>query len=272
MVIIFLSRSSKMGHLFAKPRRTPKASNDSPDVPSTTKPLDVHRPQKTPTQSTKKPSYEGLNPWEKDMLLFHNKARTENGLPPLVWDKALQVKANDWVKFMVQKDQKGRCTDPATGQNRHPGDGLRATPKEREIFLPHNWGQNIYQSNSVQIPSSGPSIPTDSSSAADSVQQWYSECKDYQNKMDSRGIPVGWNNPSKPLGHFTQVMWKGANKVGCARYPCKGEIRDPRTNQIHESKGQVYVCDYDKGNVAGQFPQNVPWPVRCEGKNTWIGT
>lgn len=247
-----------MGMLIAKPKNTvppPCSSNTSISPPSASP-----------------PSYDGLTQWEKDMLLFHNKARTDNGLPPLVWDKALQVKANDWVKFLVTKDQKGMCTDSSTGANRHPGDGIRATPEEQELFLPHNWGQNIYQSNSVQIPTSGLPIPVDSSSAADSVQQWYSECKDYTNTMQPDGIPTGWSNTSKPIGHFTQVMWKDTKKVGCARYPCKGNVRDPRNNQLHESKGHVYVCNYDKGNVAGQFPENVSWPVRCEGDNTWISS
>lgn len=261
-----------------KQRKTPEAPNVS-EVPSNIKPLDIHRgkPQVVPKvlppvqqHSIQKPDYNNVSSFEKDILKFHNKARTENGLPPLVWDKALQAKAGDWAKFLVTKDQDGMCVDPSTGKNRHPGDGINAKPNEQKIFLPHNWGQNIYQSNSVQIPTIGPSIPLDPTSPADAVQQWYSECKDYPNKMEPNGIPVGWDNPTKPIGHFTQAIWKDATKVGCAKYPCKGKIR--HNNQMYDSKGQVYVCNYDKGNIGGQFPQQVKWPVKCEGDNTWISS
>jgi len=49
-------------------------------------------------------------------------------------------------------------------------------------------------------------------------------------------------------GHFTQVVWKGAKKVGCASYDCNGKGGTP---------GKFFTCNYDTGNVVGQFVENV---------------
>ncbi|KAF8242283.1 PR-1-like protein [Wilcoxina mikolae CBS 423.85] len=49
-------------------------------------------------------------------------------------------------------------------------------------------------------------------------------------------------------GHFTQVVWKSAKKVGCASYDCEGKGGTP---------GKFFTCNYDTGNVVGEFVQNV---------------
>lgn len=221
---------------------------------------------KIPAPVTSSPTE--LTDFEKNILIAHNKARTGNGLEPLVWDKKLQMKAQDWVDFMVKEDQNGMCVNKETGANRHPGEGVNAKWDERDRFLPNNWGQNIYQSNSIRIEPDGTTTPVDSASPLDAVRKWYSECSDYTNKMDNQGIPIGWNNKEKPIGHFTQLMWSDAKKVGCAKIPCKGEFTVAGTPA--EGKGHVYVCNYDKGNVAGQFSQKVKWPVKCTPPNNWI--
>lgn len=212
-----------------------------------------------PKSSPPKPSPQQFSSFEEEILHYHNKVREENGLTPLVWDKALQVKAQDWAKFLVERDQNGMCT--IEGHNRHPGEGARATPKEKDTYLPNNWGQNIYQGNGLEISPKGAILPKDPTSPLESVKAWYQECKDYTNKMDKQGVPVGWYNSEKPIGHFTQLMWKDAKKLGCASFPCKGQIQYNGTQ--HDSKGHVYVCNYDKGNVAGQFEKETQWPVKC---------
>ncbi|KAF6766375.1 PR-1-like protein [Ephemerocybe angulata] len=59
-------------------------------------------------------------------------------------------------------------------------------------------------------------------------------------------------NPSNPVpSHFTQVVWKSTNKVGCAVQTCTGIFPN---NVV----AQFYACEYSPpGNVIGQFPQNV---------------
>lgn len=89
--------------------------------------------------------------------------------------------------------------------------------------------------------------PEPAALAASTVKGWYDEIKAYR-----------FNKPgfSPKTGHFTQVVWKDTERVGC------GAAR--------ASDGAVFVvCNYDpRGNFAttGQEPkaysQNVPRPRR----------
>lgn len=60
---------------------------------------------------------------------------------------------------------------------------------------------------------------------------------------------VGDYNPGNPKpSHFTQVVWKSTQRVGCAVTTCGG-IFGPN------SKAQYHVCEYfPAGNVIGHFP------------------
>jgi hypothetical protein len=48
---------------------------------------------------------------------------------------------------------------------------------------------------------------------------------------------------SSGTGHFTQVVWKGTTKLGCA----------------YAASCRLYVCEYSeqRGNIMGYFTQNV---------------
>lgn len=49
---------------------------------------------------------------------------------------------------------------------------------------------------------------------------------------------------SMETGHFTQVVWKGTQRLGCASVTC--------------ARMQVWVCNYDPpGNMQGDFQRNV---------------
>ncbi len=55
---------------------------------------------------------------------------------------------------------------------------------------------------------------------------------------------------SMTTGHFTQVVWRGSQRLGCASATCGNGLR-------------VWVCNYDPpGNMDGAFPQNVG-PATC---------
>ncbi|HTR88106.1 MAG TPA: CAP family protein [Reyranella sp.] len=88
----------------------------------------------------------------------------------------------------------------------------------------HRYGENIFW------VSGGPLRATTV------VDAWYGEISQYN-----------YNNPgfSMSTGHFTQVVWRGSNYIGCGR---------ART----QSGGTYVVCNYDPpGNFEGRYRANV---------------
>ncbi|KAG5361384.1 Protein PRY1 [Yarrowia sp. E02] len=74
------------------------------------------------------------------------------------------------------------------------------------------------------------------STAADAVRGWYDEVKDYNFAQGAFSMATG---------HFTQMVWKGSNQLGCAKRDCG-------------SSGAYVVCEYyPRGNIIGAFVQNV---------------
>ena len=69
-----------------------------------------------------------------------------------------------------------------------------------------------------------------------SVSNWYGECKYYNGTLNEES------------GHYTQVMWKDANKLGCGV----------------SQNGTRSVCLYDIGNVMGQEQSNLPPVGSCQ--------
>ncbi|TID20294.1 putative effector 14 [Venturia nashicola] len=58
-------------------------------------------------------------------------------------------------------------------------------------------------------------------------------------------------------GHFTQIVWKGTTKVGCATYHCDGGLANTGGNVSPD----FTVCNYQSpGNYIGQFAKNVSPP------------
>ena len=70
---------------------------------------------------------------------------------------------------------------------------------------------------------------------AEVVQMWYDEVRAYDFARGAFGMDTG---------HFTQVVWRGTERLGCARATCR--------------QGEVWVCNYaPAGNVMGAFSHNV---------------
>lgn len=63
-------------------------------------------------------------------------------------------------------------------------------------------------------------------------------------------VHPGQYDPRNPKpSHFTQVVWKNSQRIGCAVASCSG-IFDPKYG-----KAEYHVCEYyPAGNVIGQFP------------------
>ncbi|XP_054158101.1 uncharacterized protein LOC128956389 [Oppia nitens] len=85
----------------------------------------------------------------------------------------------------------------------------------------------------------------------EAVNSWYDEIKFYN-----------WANPgfSMQTGHFTQLVWVGTSKLGCA--------------QCSSSTEQYIVCNYQiPGNMMGQFPDNVrPQSESATNETTLLDT
>ena len=154
------------------------------------------------------------------ITLHHNEVRAmvdtsglaAGPLPALAWDDALAATAAAWV---------ARCQDS-------DGDGLVDHNPGRGAGHPWPVGENIFASTGTASPRDAVLLPT---------YGWASERDHYHydtNTCDARAV----------CGHYTQVVWRATQKVGCARGTCPG-LRYPST----------IVCDYGPaGNVGGQKP------------------
>src|SRR5207237_896711 len=79
------------------------------------------------------------------------------------------------------------------------------------------------------------------------VAMWYAEVTHYR-------FPDG--GFSMTTGHFTQVVWRGTQRVGCGHTACNGN--------------DIWVCQYDPpGNWEGAYRENVrPWGTGSPARPT----
>lgn len=81
--------------------------------------------------------------------------------------------------------------------------------------------------------------------AKDSCTLWYNEVSLYD---------FAKAQYSDATGHFTQMVWKGSKRLGCAIQECTASEMGLGT----QGKAQYVVCNYDPpGNVIGEFGDNV---------------
>ncbi|CAG2103951.1 unnamed protein product [Medioppia subpectinata] len=74
------------------------------------------------------------------------------------------------------------------------------------------------------------------------VKPWYDEIKDYNY--------ANWRQSTGKIGHFTQVVWKASDKVGCAQV------------YSQNSKRLYTVCNYSPaGNYINRYNDNVLLPL-----------
>jgi hypothetical protein len=147
----------------------------------------------------------------------HNKYRDS----PLVWDANLAAQAKDYA---------GQLN--SAGHIQH-GDMCNPNCTGSQCSGGQKCGQNLEQSP-------GP-VP-----AGSAVDRWYAECPGYKSPPST---PAEFNSQGEVF-HYTQVVWKGAKKVGCGMV------------------GNVSNCLYDRGNLLGDFPGNVPPPGTCGGAHS----
>lgn len=148
------------------------------------------------------------------IVAAHNRVRamvdltgsSGGALGPLVWDDALAATAAAYAARCIDTDKNGLVDHNPGRSNGHP------------FYV----GENIYGS-------------TGTASAADAVDAWADEVTSYH---------YASNTCDRVCGHYTQVVWRSTQKVGCAIVRCTG-LKYPST----------ILCDYGPGgNVNNQRP------------------
>lgn len=117
-------------------------------------------------------------------LAFHNQARAEVGVSPLVWSVVLSQYAQEWAEYLANTANCKLIHRSELGQN------------------DKKYGENLYQGWS----SNGKVY-----SALDASKGWYSEIKDYKH---------GKTNRLEKTGHYTQMIWHNTTQVGIGVAKC----------------------------------------------------
>lgn len=159
---------------------TPTVITETSTESTTTPPPQTnHVPEVAPIATIEQPRFDTLA-----MLLAHNTARTDVGVPPLVWSKKLSEGAQVWSDTLKAEGCEFRH-DPDTG-----------------------YGENIYWAWRTN---------TDNSSLIskpeDALDWWVNEVNFYN--YDKNTCKDG-----EQCGHYTQVVWKETREVGCGVSTC----------------------------------------------------
>jgi hypothetical protein len=154
------------------------------------------------------------------MTLYHNQVRAmvdtaglaAGPLPPLAWDASLAATAAAWV---------AQCQDT-------DGNGLVDHNANRMAGHPWYVGENIFASSGTATAHDAVLYP---------MYGWAAEQVHFH--YDTNTCDAG-----ATCGHYTQVVWRATQQVGCALGRCPG-LAYPNT----------IVCDYGPGgNVNNQKP------------------
>jgi uncharacterized protein YkwD len=153
------------------------------------------------------------------LLSTHNEWRAKVGVPPLVWSDTLALDAQGWADEL-KKDSCAMAHSPQTshGENLFWASATRRYPAHSPKTV-----DNLISTEIQDI------------SAAFVVNDWASEISDYNYDTNSCA-------PGEMCGHYTQIVWRGAEEVGCAKSIC-------------DDKSQLWVCRYNPpGNYKGEWP------------------
>jgi pathogenesis-related protein 1 len=144
------------------------------------------------------------------MVAAHNKVRSQHGLPPMKWSPSLAKSAATWADHLADEQNCKMRHAKETGQ-----------------------GENLFWASAVSWSDGRKEVQA--VTPAHVVKSWASEEADYDYANNSC-------RPGKACGHYTQIVWKTTNQVGCAKRTCS-------------DKAQVWVCRYlPPGNWVGRKP------------------
>ena len=143
--------------------------------------------------------------FDQRLLASHNSERAAMGVPPLAWNDKLATEARGWADQLA-----------ATGRFEHSPDEPGKSPE----------GENLWAGT-----------PRAYSPEA-MVGLWVSEKKDYRPGVFPNNSRSG---DVEQVGHYTQLIWRGSDQVGCATAVGRDE--------------EFLVCRYSgAGNVYGERP------------------
>ena len=151
------------------------------------------------------------------LLSTHNEWRAKVGVPPLVWSDVLAKSAQGWADELKEKKN---CVIVHAKQQQG---------KEQ--------GENLLSANNITKtwPNGRVEVEVRDISEAFVVNDLASEVLDYNYETNSCA-------PGKMCGHYTQIVWRDTEEVGCAKAIC-------------DDKSQLWVCRYNPpGNYKGEWP------------------
>lgn len=140
---------------------------------------------------------------EARILAVHNAARAQVGVDPLQWDPKLAADAAEWAQHLAD-----------TGRFEH----------DNEDDDEKNEGENLFEGTRGAFP------------VERMVGYWEDEKKDFRpGRFPDVSPTKGWEE----VGHYTQMVWRDTDEVGCAI----GRNR----------RDDILVCRYSQpGNVEGE--------------------
>lgn len=156
------------------------------------------------------------------MTAAHNAARaeldTDPPLPDLTWSTELASVAQDWADHL---------TSTECGAIEHR--------------MPNMYGENIAMHGTTRLVA--PFSPEEA------VAGWNAEvaCWDYGtiSRTESCDMQCAQGLSSNGCGHYTQLIWRNTERVGCGYSMCEAD----------GFTYEVWVCNYDPpGNYVGQTP------------------
>jgi hypothetical protein len=146
-----------------------------------------------------------LTSLDERLLAAHNRERSALGIAPLAWDPALAAEAGRWGGELAR-----------SGAFEHEGDTGEADPQ----------GENLWAGTP------GAYAPEEM------VEGWIEEKKFFRPGRFPDNSSTG---DYADVGHYTQLMWRDTDRVGCALAAGAEE--------------EVLVCRYrTAGNVVGEQP------------------
>lgn len=149
------------------------------------------------------------------MTEAHDKIRAGVGIQGLSWSDDLARTAQEWADYLAR--EKSCAMQHRLGK-----------AKDEQ-----GYGENLYWASGIRLSDGDSKIQN--ITPIEVVQSWNMEFENYSYATNSC-------KAGKMCGHYTQIVWKQTEKVGCGRAVCI-------------DKSQIWVCNYDPaGNLIGQRP------------------